>query len=95
MKNRYIFLKRLYPSCLIIMKSKDKYISFNIDKKILEDIKLNNLSKYKINHIIIDNNNNIIKNIFNPNKYLNYYLIYNITNILKNILKKLSKYTIF
>lgn len=56
-KTRYLFLKRLYPNYVIIILKKDKYITFDIDNKIfnLLNNSFNNLDKYNINYLIIDN----------------------------------------
>ena len=50
-------MKRLYPNYVIIILKKDKYITFDIDNKIfnLLNNSFNNLDKYNINYLIIDN----------------------------------------
>ena len=68
-KTRYLFLKRLYPNYVIIILKKGKYITFDIDNKIVRliDYKFN---KYNINYLILDNLE-IIKIInYTNNKYL-------------------------
>ena len=71
-KTRYLFLKRLYPNCVIIILKKDKYITFDIDNKILNllDSSFNNLDKNYINYLIIDNLNIIKISIYINNRYL-------------------------
>ena len=62
--NRYKFIKRLNRRSLILIKGKNRYISFERDINILRYINFNmnydycNLSyldKYKINYIVLDN----------------------------------------
>ena len=73
MFTRYKFIKRLYPSCLVIIKSNDKYKSFRKDgillNYILDKYKINKLSKFKINYVIIENLDIIDEKKFEENKY--------------------------
>lgn len=67
MKNRYIFFKRLYKDYVIVFVEKDRYISFGIDKYLLEFI-----NNKDLNYIIVDNDNDIKVKKFKVNKYREY-----------------------
>ena len=51
--NRYLFCKRLYNNYLILIKNKDKIISFDEDLKIIELYGIEKI-KQEINHLILD-----------------------------------------
>lgn len=67
MKNRYIFFKRLYKDYVIIFVEKDRYISFGIDKYLLEYI-----NNKDLNYIIVENDNDIKVKKFKKNEYRKY-----------------------
>jgi hypothetical protein len=78
MKNRYEIIKSLYPNYLILIKKKNKYFTFNIDKNILKYInykKNKDLEKKNINYLILDNLD-IIKttDYKEKNKYYTYLI---------------------
>ena len=50
---RFIFCKRLYNNYLILIKNKDKIISFDEDLKIVELYGIETI-KQEINHLILD-----------------------------------------
>ena len=51
--NRYLFCKKLYNNYLILIKDKDKIISFDEDLKIVELYGIETI-KQEINHLILD-----------------------------------------
>ena len=59
--NRYKILKMRNKRSVVLLLSKDKYISYEIDKRILEYINFNNnlfeLDKRSINYVVLDNLN--------------------------------------
>ena len=62
-------MKKLYPNYVVIILKKGKYITFDIDNKIVNFIDYK-LDKYNINYLILDNLE-IIKIInYTNNKYL-------------------------
>ena len=74
--NRYLFIKRIYPQYIILLKKDKKYITYGIDKEILNYIKfhkLKRLSKLEINYIVLDNLFISDKECFKDNKYKLYY----------------------
>ena len=73
-KTRYLFLKKLYPNYVVIILKKGKYITFDIDNKIfnLLNNSFNNLDKYNINYLIIDNLEIIKISKYINNRYLEF-----------------------
>ena len=89
MKNRYRIIKELYPNYLILIKKNNKLISAEIDKEIINYLKIKKfryLKKRKINYLILDNLN-IIK--IHDYKNDNYETLYMKVSLLK-IVKKLE-----
>ena len=81
MYNRYSFAKDIYRDCLVIIRRKNKYYSFDKDKLILDYIgfsdKLYLVRKYSISYIILDNLDIIDMVIYDSNNYYKYlYLSY-------------------
>ena len=65
-------------NCIILVKTKNKYISFNDDLDILKYIKFNMnysysslsyLDNFEINYIVLDNLNVVVERKFNGNNY--------------------------
>ena len=86
MKNRFEFIKNIYKDYIIFILKKDKYYIFNNDKLICNcyDININNINKYNINYLIIDNLDVIeIRECDN-----NLYYEYLIKSILISVIKK-------
>lgn len=91
-KNRYIFIKRTYPNTMVIFKnSSNKYISYGEQKEFLKYLKfkeLSNLSKLKINYIVISNMQILEHKIFDDNKYKLYYTRFNLFKLVNYIRKR-------
>lgn len=75
---------------VVLLLSKDKYISYERDKRILEYINFNNnlceLDKRSINYVVLDNLNIIEDKKYNCNNYMKYLKL----SYLKDILLKLE-----
>ena len=71
MKNRYLFLKRLYPNFIIIMLSKKEYVTFGMDNMMIKFLNMNSraMMVYYINYLIIDNLEIVKKVEFTDNQY--------------------------
>lgn len=71
MKNRYLFLKRLYPNFIIIMLSKKEYVTFGMDNMMIKFLNMNSraMMVYHINYLIIDNLEIVKKVEFTDNQY--------------------------
>lgn len=93
MKNRYDFTKNLYNNYLILIKKKDKYYSFDKDKRLLEYIGFNNklylLKKYSINFIVLDDLEILCITNYNVNNYYKYLYISYIKDILYGIKRRI------
>ena len=99
--NRYKFLKHFNKDKIVLLATKDRYISYGYDINILEYVDFNcsykysNLiyfDKYEINYIVLDNLDIIdVKEYKNNNydKYLKLYYLDKIINKCGNNLKKL------
>jgi len=88
-KNRYVFIKRTYPNTMVIFRNKDnKYVGYSEQKEFLEYLKfkqLNNLSKLKINYIVISNMQILEHVTFDDNKYELYYARFNLFKLVNYI----------
>ena len=80
---RFIFCKRLYNNYLILIKNKDKIISFDEDLKIIELYGIETIKK-NINYIILDGLD--IKLYNNNNNYFYYFKISLIKDIIDYIM---------
>ena len=69
--NRYNFIKEMYPDYLILLVSKNSYVSFNIDR-LLYNYYLDKVFKLDINYIILDGLDIIKRCEFINNKYYYY-----------------------
>ena len=79
--NRYYFTKKIYPNYLILLYKKGRYYSYGNDSKILRYIKFKNklryLDKNRINYLVLDNLDIVIKKEYDDNKLDKYlYLVY-------------------
>lgn len=92
--NRYSFLKKMNKNSLILIKGKNKYITFDRDLEILKYINfrfeyqycsLSYLDKYNINYIVLDNLSVIIDKTFELNNYRRYLKLMYLSKILKKI----------
>ncbi len=88
--NRYKILKMRNKRSVILLLSKDKYISYERDKRILGYINFNNnlceLDKRNINYVVLDNLNIIEDKKYDCNNYMKYLKL----SYLKDILLKLE-----
>ena len=82
MKNKYLFLKRVYKNTLILIEKNKKYYSYGVDNEIYNNY---NINKLYINNIIVKSNNILIINYYENNNYYKYYLICYIKKILYKI----------
>ncbi len=92
--NRYKFIKRLNRKNLILIKGKNRYISFERDMNILRYINfnmnyeysnLNYLDKYEIDYIVLDNLDIIVEKRYNCNNYMKYLKLYYLSDIVNEI----------
>ena len=91
LRNRYVFIKRLYPDTLIVFIKKNKYFLLDNDKYIYEYFNKNikQIALNNIDYIIIDNLY-IVDKLFNKNNnYNKYNKIILINKFIKNNLDKL------
>ena len=71
-KNRYIFLKRLYNNYVILFVGKyGKYKSMGIDKELYKYI--DDLDLRRVNYVICDSKNDLTMAVFEDNHYYLYY----------------------
>ena len=92
--NRYRFLKKLNKRSIVLIRSRNKYISYDRDMKIIRYIKfnmkydycsLNYLDNYEINYIVLDNLDIIIDKHYDNNNYMKYLKLYYLDNIIKEL----------
>ena len=87
MYKRYEFIKRIYKKYIIILEKKNRYISYGIDKEILEYIgfigDIDKIREYEINYIIVDNLDIVKQDEFQVNKYNKYKYICKLIKILE------------
>jgi len=84
-KNRYEFYKRLFPNKLIIYENKNKFTSIGIDKEILKNCKIENISR-----VVIDNDDNVKVIEVDDNKYKECLLRISLELLIKEIFKKVN-----
>ena len=79
--SRYSLLKRFNKGSIILVKGKNRYISFDRDLQLLKYINfkfeyskcnLNYLDKYKINYVVLDNLSVYEDKKYNKNNYMKY-----------------------
>lgn len=74
LRNRYRFIKRLYPNYIVIFMIKKKYYLVEEQMRFLKFFKKKNIIKtlefYNINYIIMDNLTIIKRKEYTNNKYL-------------------------
>ena len=92
--NRYSFLKRMDRKRIILIRGKNKYISFDRDLEILRYIdfkmeyscsSLKYLDKYNINYVVVDNLDVVVSKKFFSNNYMKYLKLIYLKRILLNI----------
>ena len=86
---RYSFLKKLYPDRLIILKSKNKYLSFGKDDVLLDYVMITNqfnkLDKIEVNYLIVENMYILKENTFSSNQYYRYVKVSQLNKVLTNL----------
>ena len=90
MYNRYNILKIFHKEYVILIKKNNKYYSFNYDKRLFNyfNNNINNLNKYYINYIILDNKEIMERKEYINNKYKEYMYKIFIINIVKSYEKE-------
>ena len=94
--SRYSLLKRFNKRSIILVKGKNRYISFDRDLQLLKYINfkfeyskcnLNYLDKYKINYVVLDNLSVYEDKKYNKNNYMKYLKLSYLYKILMVITK--------
>lgn len=86
-RNRYLFLKCVFPKSLIVFEKNNKLISYGMDKELLNYIKIDHSN---VNYVVIKNMS-LIKNIkYENNLYYFYYIKINLLKLVDLILKKIN-----
>ena len=79
--NRYLFLKKMNRKSIILIKSKNRYYTYDRDLEILKFINFNMeyinsslsyLDRYNINYIVLDNLDVIVDKVYSDNNYKKY-----------------------
>ena len=70
LKTKYIFLKRLYQNDLIIFIKNRKF--YYLDNDLLIIKYFNNLDKYHINYILLNDLDIVYKKVYTDNRYIEY-----------------------
>ena len=85
LKNRYIFLKRMYPEYLILINNKGKLTTCFNDKLIWDYVhnKIINLERKNISFLILDNLVIVQKKGFEQNNFERYLKVVLINCLLK------------
>lgn len=92
--NRYLFVKKYNRRSLILIRGRNKYISFDKDLDILKYVKfkfeykysnVSYLDRYNIDYIVIDNLDVIVDKKFDDNNYMKYLKIMYLKKILDEI----------
>jgi len=86
MKNIYKFIKNIYKDYIIFIVKKDKYYTFKNDELICKcfNVSLDNINKYNLNYLVLDNLDIIEIKEYDNNKYYEYL----IKNIFINVINK-------
>ena len=94
--NRYKFTKNIYPNYIVLLTRKNKYITFDIDLKLIDylevDEDLTILDKLHINYLVLDDLEIINIKSYKDNNYDKYCLGLVINKVVKKIGNKLIKY---
>ena len=94
--NRYSLLKKFNKRSIVLIKGKNRYISFDRDLQILKYINfefnyafcnLNYLDKYNVNYIVLDNLDVVIDKKYKVNNYMKYLKLSYLYKILMVITK--------
>lgn len=96
-ENRYKITKQIHPDYIILIKYKDKYITYNNDTLICSYLKFYKNNKYRfyvfeqkqINYLVLDELDIIRIKQYKENNYNRYVYITNIKRIVKKVGNKL------
>ena len=94
--NRYKFTKNIYTDYIVLLTRKNKYITFDIDLKLIyylevdEDLTI--LDKLHINYLVLDDLEIINIKSYKDNNYDKYCLGLVINKVVKKIGNKLINY---
>lgn len=83
--NRYLFLKRLYKDYIILIRFKNKLISYDIDLLLFKEYGFDKIKQYNINYIVLNNLEIDELGNYDNNKYLYYYKKILIFEIIRKI----------
>ena len=100
--NRYNFTKLVYPNSVVLIKYKDKYITYDNDRFICDYIsfysydkkekyKFGKFFRYKINYLVLDELDIVRFKKFAINNYDKYVYVTNLRIIVKKIGNKLIR----
>lgn len=84
-KNRYLFLKSVFPKSVIIFEKRNKLVSYGVDKELLNLLKKNNSN---VNYVVIKNMSLIKNKKYENNLYDFYYIKINLLKLVDLILSK-------
>lgn len=89
MRNRYEFVKKLYKDYIIFIVKKDKYYTLDNDNLICKNynININNINKYNLNYLILDNLDIVKIKEYDNNLYYEYL----IKSIFIDLIKKIKE----
>ena len=87
MKNRYDFIKNIYKDYIIFIVKKDKYYTFKNDELICKcfNVSFNNISKYNLNYLVLDNLDIVEIKEYDNNKYYEYLIKSILIKIIENV----------
>lgn len=96
-ENRYKITKQIHPDYIVLIKYKDKYITYNNDTLICNYLKFYKNNKYRfyvfeqkqINYLVLDELDIIRIKQYKENNYNRYVYITNIKRIVKKVGNKL------
>lgn len=94
--NRYKFTKNIYPDYIVLLTRKNKYITYDIDLKLIDylevDEDLTILDKLHINYLVLDDLEIINIKSYKDNNYDKYCLGLVINKVVKKIGNRLISY---
>ena len=87
--NRYSFTKDVYSNYIILLKRKNRYYSYSIDRKVLDYIKFKDktyiLRKKHINYLVLDELDIVEKYEYSDNQLDKYIYLVNMKKVLNEI----------
>ena len=87
--NRYSFTKEVYSNYIILLKRKNRYYSYSIDRKVLDYIKFKDktyiLRKKHINYLVLDELDIVEKYEYSNNQLDRYIYLVDMKKILDEI----------